>query len=291
MKTERRQELRTNQLSTQLDEIGQYAKKNAIALTVAVVAVVAVTVGGFAYHNSQENRRSDAWNAIDNYDPTLEPAEIVARAETVVADNISPEITVAALLRIGDAAMQEYAVPSLSKGDSGEAGPSSSPNWAEEAESAYTRILNDFADQEIAGGRAMIALGVLAENRGDGENARKWYDRVLKVERLADTPFPQQAQYRLSGLDSRLQPIEFPPPIAGPMPDPPEVAKTTAPPKITPIDPPPFAKQAVRNAGDPASQEPKDEAAKGASPPAAPKPIPTTMPADSDEAANPPLEP
>ncbi|MFH1420231.1 MAG: hypothetical protein ABII12_18315 [Planctomycetota bacterium] len=290
MKTERRQDLRTNELSTQLDEIGQYAKKNAIALTVAVIAVAAVTVGGFAYHNSQENRRSHAWNEIDNYDPTLEPAEIVASAEAVVADNISPEITVAALLRIGDAAMQAYAVPGLSEGDSGDAGPSSSPNWAEKAESAYTRILNDFADQEIGGGLAMIALGVLAENRGDGENARKWYDRVLKNKRLADTPFPQQAQYRLSGLDSRMQPIEFPPPIVGPMPDPPEVAEATAQPKIKPIDPPPFAKQVVQKAEDPASQKPKDEAAKGTNPPAAPRPIPTTMPADPDQTAVPPAK-
>ncbi len=280
MKTERRQDLRTNELSTQLDEAGQYIKKNAVTLTIAVIAVVAVTAGGFAYHNSQENRRSDAWNAIDNFDPTIEPAEIIAQAEGVVAEDISPEITVAALLRIGDTAMQEYASPTLSEGGSDVAGLSSGVDWIKKAETAYTRIVNDFASQEIAAGNAMIALGVLAENRSDTEGARKWYDQVLKNEQLAELPLLKQAQYRLAGLDSWSAPIVFPPPMARPEPDPGDVAKKTAtPPNIIPIDSQPGTQKIFGKTPPQASQQPK---ANTATPPAAPKPVPTTMPADSE---------
>lgn len=176
--------------------------------------------------------------------------------------------------------MMEYAMPTSDAGGADSASASSGVDWLEKAEAAYSRIVKDFAKHEIAAGCSMIALGVVAENRGDMEGATQWYHRVVENASLADTPLLNQAEYRLAGLDSWSSPIVFPPPLAGPEPDPAELAeKKATPPDVAQINKPPVAKKAFGGTPSPVSQKPK---ANTDMRPAGPKPVPTTMPADSE---------
>jgi hypothetical protein len=213
MKTERRQELRTNELSQQLEEIGEYAKRNAVPLTVAVIAAAVLVGGGFTYAKWQHDRRMEAWDTIDNPAAATDPARVISDCEAVAKENLTPELTVAALLRVAATSMHQILLPDTGKKEGGDVAlPAETTEYTEKAQRVYTEIVDRFATDVTAAGQAMIGLGVLAEDRGDMEQARSWYQKVIDDSRYADTPFHKEANYRLSGLQRWSAPVNFPPP-------------------------------------------------------------------------------
>lgn len=213
MRTERRQELRTNELSQQLRDAADYMKRNATTLTIGLVAAVVIVGGGFAYASSLKNQRAEAWNKLTLSGPDTDAVVRVEQAESVLQDEITPELSLQALLAIGDVSMREALdlKPSTPALDAGAA--SSDVDWASRAKQAYSQILERFPEKPVPMGQAMIALGVLAENEGDVERARSWYQRVLDEERFALLPFRTHAEYRLTGLEHWSEPVVFPPPL------------------------------------------------------------------------------
>ena len=214
MKTARRQELRTNELSQQIDQISDYVKQNAAMLTIIVAAAAILTAGGFWYVKGRQNRVMDGWAMLNDAEVLKDTRGAVDKFRDLADENRASALTLAAWLRIGELAMSRVANP-----DS--AAASTDPNWAETAASAYTRVLEDFPNDVSAVGLARISLGVLAENKNDFDNARKSYKAILDDSRLADSAYAVQAKYRLAGLDRWSQPVAFAPaPIVTTAPDP-----------------------------------------------------------------------
>ncbi len=236
MKTTRRQELRTNELSEQLDLLGEYLRRNATALTIGAVAVLAVGAGGYWYYTRQTSRSSEAWAQLKP-DPAAGTLAMLDRYRSVAAQQISPALTRAAWLEAGHLALSRLGVgdssPSPTDG-SVSPPPPDDPDpevLAEIAEESFTNVVTSAGGDFTALGRAMIGLGVLAEDRWDTAKAREWYQKVLDEKRLAGTPFQTEARFRLEHIDHWSGKIVFSdaPPASA--------AAEPAAGKLVPIDP------------------------------------------------------
>jgi len=213
MRTERRQELRTNELSYQLDEVVAYAKRNATWLTVVVVGAAILTGAGFTYAKWQRDRRAEAWTIVGA--PPADDASVsktIQELDGVVAQNLAPNITAAALLRTAETAMRERIMPAETA-----AGESPSPtapktDWAAKARGAYEQILREHAEDPIATAAATIGLGVLAEDEGRYADARENYNKIVSDPQYASLPAVAQARYRLEHLDRWSKAVVFPKP-------------------------------------------------------------------------------
>ncbi len=242
MRTGRRQELRQNELSQQIEGITEYMKRNATAMTVIVVVAAVAVGGGFLYKNSQTNRRMEAWAAISMPGEDTTPAGRVSRAESIADERLSPGLTNAALLDVGRIAMQQLMSPPPAAAADAESGESDKQqtDWVEKARTAYTQIANQPNADVTALGQAYIALGILAENEGEMEKAADWYKKIVDSDKFAATPFQTQAQYRLDNLSEWKQPVVFAPapepavppvPLADPTFTPPAEGVQPSPPK------------------------------------------------------------
>jgi len=291
MKTTRRQELRTNELSQQIDQAGDYVKQNATILTLVIVVAAVVVIGGFWFSNRQNTIEADAWADLRAPEADEDAMEVIGHYQDVADDRISEAITTTALLRIGDLALAEVGNPAPASDDGSQ--PTTDPaEFTAKARAAFQQIITNASDDLTAYGHALMAMGIIEENAGDFEKARQWYDRVAKAEKLANTPFKAEAAYRLASLDTWSQEIVFPapPPIEAGPPSPMGLGASFDPlaPSINTKPKPiaPAAKPSENIKLPPVSVEPKTPAAKptpspAAVPPAAetPKPTPTTQPA------------
>lgn len=206
MKTARRQELRTNELSQQIDQITEYAKQNAIRLIAIFAVTFVVVVGAFWYIRNQQTRREDAWAALSDSTLAEEPQRAVRRFEEIAAAAGDVDLRIAARLRIGDLALAQME-PTPAKNDSAE--DAESFDWQTTARNAYTKVADEPNADPVSAGHAMLMLGILDENAGDDEEAKTWYERVTQDRRLDDTPLPEQAKYRLAGLSRWSEPVVF----------------------------------------------------------------------------------
>ncbi len=211
MKTTRRQELRTNELSQQIDQAGVYVKRNAALFTLVIIASAALVAGGFWYSNRQTTIESDAWARLEPPEVTDDAMEVIARYEAVANERLSDAITTTARLRIGNLAISEIANPTLLSGATPQAG-SPAAELTTKARAAFQQIITDASDDVAAYGHAMMAMGVIEENAAQFDKARKWYERVAKEEPLTHTPFKSEAEYRLARLDTWAREVVFPPP-------------------------------------------------------------------------------
>lgn len=209
MRTERRQELRTNELSQQIEGITEYMKRNTAAMTIIVVVAAVAVGGGFLYKNSQTTRRLEAWATISMPNNDATPASRVSRALAIADERLNPGLTTAALLDAGQVAMVQIAMPSpTTEGEEG----GDAIDWAAKAKAAYLRIIDQPNADVTALGQAYIALGVLAENESQMTKAADWYRKIVDDKEFAATPFETQAKYRLENLDQWAKPVVFAPP-------------------------------------------------------------------------------
>jgi hypothetical protein len=215
MKTARRQELRTNELSQQLDQISVYVKQNVAMLTVVIAVAAIVTAGGFWYVKNKQNQVMDGWAMLNDSEVLKDMSSAVGQFRTLAEEHRSPALTLAARLRIGEIAMAKVANP-----ESSTATASSDPNWSETALDAFSRVVSDYPNDVGALGQSYISLGVLAENKSDNEKARQFYQKIVDDARFAGTPFVVQAKFRLEGLPKWSMPVVFAPaPVTVPSPE------------------------------------------------------------------------
>ena len=278
MRTDRRQDLKTNELSHQLDAVRDYVKENATLLTVIAVIVVVVVGASLAYAKWQNDLRAEAWDTIAAAAAKDDPVKVVDELEAVAAKEITPGLTKAALLRIGETAMRENTRPAKPEDakDSPLPAPVAKPvDWAAKARETYTQIMTRFPDDKLAAGDAIVALGVLAEDQGDAEKARAMYKRVVDDKHFLHTSLVAEAEYRLTHLDQWSKPVVFPPPqMTVPEPEGQEAEASAAPKKAPPVRPPaPAAAPAA-----PAPQGAQPSATPPPATPAQPTPLPATPP-------------
>ena len=236
MKTDRRQELRTNELSQQLEQVSLYVKKNVALLTTIIVAAAVIVGGFFWYVHHREQKRLAAWASLNKAAEGVEAGSSPFSVfESVIQQDLSPGLTSEALLRMGQTAMDKYTEPAAPAADPTTGVPAGNPaEWAAKAKEAYTQIVTRYPDDVTASGSAMIALGVLCEDRKELDQARRWYKKITEDTRFASTSFTFQAAYRLAHLDRWASPVNFPPPLHT-VPEPPSSMGSTLTPEMTRI--------------------------------------------------------
>jgi hypothetical protein len=207
MKTARRQELRTNELAQQIDQIGDYVKQNMTAFTTVVLAAAVIVAGVFWFMKSRQNKLMDAWSSVGSFEMNEDPGATIDRLQGVIDQNIDRALTAEAIIKMGNVAMMQLVSPNPAA-----ASQPVQRDWAKIADKAFAQIASEYGDRKMAAAHAKIALGVLAENRGEMDRARSWYKQVAEDKSLAESPLLAQAEYRLKNMDEWSAPVVFPPP-------------------------------------------------------------------------------
>ncbi|MFQ5424387.1 MAG: hypothetical protein ACE5F9_10460 [Phycisphaerae bacterium] len=221
MKAERRQELRTNQLSEQIVQVKTFINDHRVLLSAFILGAIVLVAGSVWYSNNRENLVADGWRdytavatpPADDAD-ALGTGEKIDRLTELAERNIEPALTLTAWMAIGEAARNQFVSPPA---DDAEAGVAEERDWLDISQRAYEHVLHDFPDHVSTIGAAMIALGALAEDASDIDRSKEWYQKVIDDARFADTALVDQAKYRLEGLDTWSEPVVFAPPLVGPV--------------------------------------------------------------------------
>jgi len=219
MKTARRQELRTNELAQQIDQVGEYVRQNATVLTIVVLGAAIVFGGGYWYVRHRQNTLMDAWHLLSQRANLAAQGTALEQYKRLAEQDLEPHVTLRAWLKVGESAMMQHVKATETAAGTAFAAGQDSLRIAEEA---FNKVLASPVADGAAIGQAMLALGVIAENAGDPEKAREWYRKAAGDPRVATTPLPVEAEHRLKNLDAWSMHIEFPPP-------PPPPSATSAP--------------------------------------------------------------
>lgn len=222
MKTARRQELRTNELAQQIDQVGEYVRQNAPTFTAVVVGAAVVFGGIYWYVKHRQNELMDAWRTLGQRAILTDKGPAIESYKEVARRNLEPRLTLRAWLKVGETALMENV--KSGKGS----GKAPSQDMLKDAEEAYAIVLASPNADGVAVGEAMIGMGVIAENRGDIAKAKEWYRKAADDARVKSTPLPVEAEHRYALADRWAAIVEFPPPPAPPAPLLPEATSAPA---------------------------------------------------------------
>jgi hypothetical protein len=214
MRSDRRHELQQNELSAQIDKVSESIKQNATLLTTIIVGAVVIVGGGIWFMNQKASAHSNAWSRLQPNPDEKDPTMLLAQYEAVAQDNISPEITRSAYLRIGDTALFQL----RSNRDQTEApNPERREEMKVKAKAAFEKIAANPGNDVTALGRALMGLGVLSEDAGEFGKAREYYEKAKSDARLKDTPIAREAVYRIAHMNEWSAMVEFPEPVVPPL--------------------------------------------------------------------------
>ncbi|MBK8266953.1 MAG: hypothetical protein IPK83_01050 [Planctomycetes bacterium] len=286
MKAARRQELRTNDLSQQLDKLGESFKRNSTAMTAVIVGAIVIVMGIYWYSNSRA-ATVDQSVAQLSYDSSKEDIRtFIDRCKSVANQNVNADVTRMAWLRMGSAAMSELTKSQKPTDENAKAPTMTREELTAAARDAFGRVESIAGNDPNLKAAAGFALGLLDENAGDFNAARNRYNGIKGDTRLANTPFIKQAEFRLAQLDNWAKPVVFAePPILPPAPDPTEISAT---PEATPVNLTPAAvapkSVTIEQLPDfesmiPASTPPADQTNDTSAAPAEAAPTPASAPA------------
>lgn len=215
MRSDRRHELQTNELSTQIEKVSETVKQNATLLTAIVGGAIVVVSVGIWFVNQRATAQTDAWSrlAVTNAQDA-EPAELISQFEAVAKDNVTPEITRSAWLKVGRTAIGELIKdrPETETPD-----PDARKELLTKAEAAFNAVVANPGKDVTALGRALMGLGTLAEDRGEFDKAKGYYEKVKSNKELQETPIAREAEYRLAHIDEWSTMITFAEPAPTPL--------------------------------------------------------------------------
>ena len=205
MKSERRHKLQENVLAHELVQIKEFFNKygNWIAILLAGALLVWLIVW---YRGGREDRTLSAENAQfeSAKAQVLIPDKRKAALDSIesLAINARDELLGArAAAFLGNYFCKGHAT-ALREGD---------PAAAEllvKARTNYQRVIRDYPQQKSQIAHARIGLGVLAENTGDLEGAKKEYE-LARSAAEPGSPAALEASHRLTVLGTATQPLRF----------------------------------------------------------------------------------
>lgn len=215
MKTARRHELHTNELSHQIDELVVYFQKHGWPIVGAIVAIVVVVVAGFMYTSSKRSDAQRAWAELLRPQAIVgaTPADQITYFRGLADKNFDSMLSALALFQAGNVALGEATSPKVSEAQRGD--------WFKQAELAYQQIIQNFPQHIIPVSNARLSLGLVAEGRNDAAAAKSIYQQMIDDAGLKDYPAQIQARYRIKNLSGWATPVVFPP-------APPSTAPTTS---------------------------------------------------------------
>jgi len=204
MKAKRRKDLRTNELIQTVQETWSAVRKYGSYIAAAAIAVVLVMGLGWYWRHGEAQHLEQGWSqlAAARLD-SAGPEERIERLRSLVAEYGDGSLAVAARQTLGDMLMGE------ALGGAGMVDASRQEELLVQAEELYRQIVADPGQQWVALGAALIGLAKIAEQRGDLDQARQWYEAIIEDGKLAVTPYHRVAERGLVSLADLAEPVEF----------------------------------------------------------------------------------
>ncbi len=272
MKTQRRQDLKANDLSVYLQQISEYFNKHAGMITVVSIGVIAVVAAAVFAHRSGIQHREYAWEAFNaaalaSRTPGPEAAtwqkEMIATWETIIDDYGDTDVAPLAQYQIIQFCLQQFL--------ESEAGDTRG-QLLDTAEKYCTSTLSAAGSNTTLKATALNALCAIEQNRyvldGDlahKEKAKSYLERIRNGSEFVGTAFQDDVLARLNEFDSLWRPLVLIDPPAEPEPavEPAESEDATTPALGTSAPPDDSAPEEVPGeAGDTPKAEQPEEPAK-----------------------------
>ncbi len=238
MKSERRHELRENELAKDLGIAGEFVKNHLRGLITGLIVFVAALFLGFALVGQWRESRQNEW--VDFYvlsfSTQIDPAESRQNLHGLAEGTSQETLAAWANVRIGDLAYVEITNKRPDLSDEQLA------KLRQEGASAYQTVIDRYGVQARAVAKAYLGLGRLAETFDDFKVARDAYkaaaDREVAGARLA----AGEALARMNAMGTAPEPVQM---AQRPEPEPP--AEPAGTPAAEPVETPaeqPQAEQA-----------------------------------------------
>lgn len=173
MKSDRRHELQTNELADWLGERIEELRPHAGAITLGIVAILALFIGSLWYFSGSSRSSARVWSAFFSAFNTREPAKAL---EKLAADQIGTKPALWALQSTGDMSLSQGAALLFS--DRAEA-----QKLLQKAETAYKQVEAAATAEPILQARARLGLAKVYESLCKPEDARKYYELVAETQK------------------------------------------------------------------------------------------------------------
>lgn len=215
MKTERRQELKTNDLSAFLAEANLWIRDHVYALAAGIGAVLVVIIALNIVQSSRRNSLAEAFDTLAQLDFTAEKAaESFDTLDRLLTASDHRDLRMSGLVRKAAAAL------ALAVGQK----DGFHPEYLDRAEQACKDLVRSFPERIPVVGMATGNLASIEESRFvvDGaashrDQARQYLETLQNDPRFKGTPFQTEAAERLKRLDQTFQVVV----LADPLPEPP----------------------------------------------------------------------
>lgn len=228
MKTQRRQDLKTNELSVYINQLGEFVAQHAVGIIVAgVVLLGGVGAVVYANHTTARNRQL-SWQAYrdalqGSRTPDLENADwvrgVVTQWEAVIADYGEVAAAPQANWQLVDFCLWQF----ISNDDE-----ELKAELLDSAERSCRTIVDRYPRNTALRAAALNGLAAVEQNRYvlDGDLAHKdrsraYLEQIRNGKEFLSTPFQTAVLDRLNDFDRMWQPLVLvePPPPAEPAPD------------------------------------------------------------------------
>lgn len=205
MKAERRHELKHNALDAELVKVLDYLKKHVKGIILATVAIVAAISLGASIIRSRAEAVSIPRKDYDNL-KRVNTATAEGRTTALVGfeklakQTGNPQVAALACVEAGDICLSQ-----LVAGDAVE----DRTKTGEKAREHYQRVIDEFAKDHIAAGRAHLGLARLAEGKNDLAAAKTHYDKIVDLGDETSELALNGARSGLKALASLKDPIRL----------------------------------------------------------------------------------
>lgn len=204
MKTERKQELRTNDLGAFLLDANDWTRKYIARIGVGIVIVLVVVLTlRYSQRSQSQSQESDILAMAGLSFASVDAEASFATLEDLIRDSKDPDVKMAALVRHGSAAL------GAAMGTDG-----FNPEFLDRAEQSFKELVKAYPDRTPVIGMALSSLATIEENRfvvsedvSRKEVARDYLTRLKNDAQFKGTPFQVGAADRLLHLDETFEVI------------------------------------------------------------------------------------
>ena len=239
MKTQRRQELKANDLSVYLQQVSEYFNKHAGMITIVSIGVIAVVAAAVFANRSAVQHREYAWEAFNSASsasrtPGPEIAswqkEMLATWEEIVDDYGDTDVAPLARYQVIQFCLQQFL-----ESETGDM----RGILLDTAEKHCNSTLNSAGSNTTLKATALNALSAIEQNRyvldGDlahKETAKSYLERIRNGREFVGTAFQDDVLARLNEFDGLWHPLVLvdPPPEPEPAAEPAESEDVATPP-------------------------------------------------------------
>jgi len=278
MKTQRRQQLKTNELSVYLQELTQYVRANATTIVVIGVILVVLIAAVLYRHRSTARAAELGWQDYQDVlraSATPEPgkedwgATVIDQWEALIGSNDDPQVQARSVWGLAQFCLRQFV-----ESDDEQV----RQVLLQKAESNCRLIVDQHSSNTTLYAAALNGLAAVEENRfvlgGDPahkQRAKAYLEQLRDEHAFVGTPFQADALARLNEFEAVWKPLVL---VEPPPPPPPAEEPPTADPDGSAMTPPDSDAEPVEDTPNPSDLEQEREQEEEQEPQATPEPAP-----------------